>query len=272
MDYPICVTCGVQHTTTAVGCKICEDERQYVGWGGQQWTTLAEMTESGHRNRTEELEPGLWGIGTEPKFAIGQRSLLVRTEAGNILWDPMSYLDQATVDRLNELGGIQAISASHPHFYGVIVEWSRAFDAAPIFLPDADREWVCREDPAYVFYENGAQPLPGIGLLRCGGHFEGSAVLHWPAGADGRGVLLTGDTIQVVLDRRFASFMRSYPNLIPLDPETIRSLLATLEPYPYDRIYGGWWGRNIAADARESVEASAARYITRTSRRPDSRP
>ena len=41
-------------------------------------------------------------------------------------------------------------------------------------------------------------------------------MLHWPAGANGKGALLTGDIIQVVQDRRYVSFMRSYPNLIPL--------------------------------------------------------
>jgi len=266
LDYPICATCGVQHTTAAVGCKICEDERQYVGWDGQRWTTLPAMAEAGYRNRIEELEPGLWGIGTEPKFAIGQRSLLVQTETGNILWDPMSYVDQSTVDRLNNLGGIHAISASHPHFYGAVVEWSRAFDSASIFLPTADRGWVCREDPAYVLYKDEIEPLPGVRLLRCGGHFEGSAVLHWQSAA-GQGVLATGDTIQVVLDRRFTSFMRSYPNLIPLDPSAIRAILAALEPYPYERLYGGWWGRNILTDASMRVKVSAERYIERMSGR-----
>ncbi len=55
--------------------------------------------------------------------------------------------------------------------------------------------------------------------------------------------------------------MRSYPNLIPLDPTTISGVLAAVEPYPFDRIYGGWWGRNIASDARNAVARSAARYI-----------
>ena len=151
--YPICVTCGVQHSTTTSGCKICEDERQYVGWDGQQWTDLPDMRTAGFSNRIEELEPRLWGIGTEPQFAIGQRSLLVTTPGGNVLWDPMSFLDQETIERLNSLGGIQAISASHPHFYGAIVEWCEVFGAS-IHLPAADREWVCREDSAYVFYDD----------------------------------------------------------------------------------------------------------------------
>lgn len=261
MEYPICATCGVQADAMADVCPICADERQYVGWDGQVWTTLSEMTATGYQNRIEQREPDLWGLGTEPKFAIGQRSLLVRTSHGNVLWDPMSYLDDETVAQVRALGGIHAVSASHPHFYGVVVEWSRAFDDVPIHLPGADRDWVQRTDGTYRFYDDAVSPLPGVTLVRLGGHFDGSAVLHWQAGAEGRGVVLSGDTIQVVMDRRAVSFMRSYPNLIPLDPDTIRGIERRLAPYAYDRMYGGWWGRIVATDAPARVAASADRYV-----------
>ncbi len=268
MEHPICVTCGVQAQEATAVCRICADERQYVGWGGQAWTNVAAMGEAGHRNRIEEIEPGLWGIGTEPHFAIGQRSLLVCTPAGNLLWDAISYLDDETVATVEGLGGIAAISASHPHFYGSIVEWSRAFGGAPVYLPAADREWVVRPDPVVEFYGDRLEPIAGLTLVRCGGHFEGSAVAHWPDGAEGRGVLLVGDTIQVVPDRRYVSFMRSYPNLIPLDGTTIRGIVAAVAPLPYDRIYGGWWGRNVAVGAPAAVAESARRYLERIERPP----
>lgn len=261
MSYPICVTCGVQHSTSDRGCRICEDERQYVGWNGQEWTSLSEMSAAGYTNRIEEIEPGLWGIGTEPRFAVGQRALLVQTGAGNVLWDCISLIDEATVARVETLGGIAAISASHPHFYGAMVEWSKAFGDAPMVLPAADRAWVCREDPGYVFYDDVAEPVTGVTLVRCGGHFDGSAVLHWPEGAGGRGALLTGDTIQVVLDRRYVSFMRSYPNLIPMGAAAISVILTQIEPLRFDRLYGGWWGRHILEGAPEAIVASAQRYV-----------
>lgn len=261
VERPICQTCGVQSSARSEVCAICADERQYVGWGGQRWTTATEMRAAGYRNRVEQIEFGLWGIGTEPRFAIGQRSLLLKTPQGNVLWDVQSHLDDETVERVRGLGGIHAISASHPHFYGVIVDWSHAFDGAPIHLPRADRGWVQRADGPYVFYEDEFEPIPGVTLVRCGGHFEGSAVLHWAAGAEGRGVLLAGDTIQVVMDRHAVSFMRSYPNLIPLDPSTIRRIESRIDPYPFDRIYGGWWGRVVSENAEAVVAASADRYV-----------
>jgi hypothetical protein len=261
----ICVTCGVQFAPSReppASCPICDDERQYTGWRGQQWTTLAEMSERGYRNELREEEPGLVSIGTVPSFAIGQRALLVQTPAGNLLWDCQSYLDDATVEAVRALGGLHAIAISHPHFYGVNVEWSEAFGGAPVYLHAADREWVMRPAPSVVPWEGlTAEPLPGLTLIRLGGHFEGAAVLHWPAGSEGRGAVLCGDTIQVVMDRRYVSFMYSYPNLVPLSRAEIERIVMTMRAYTFDRLYGAWNGRVVRAEGLAAIERSAERYI-----------
>ncbi len=88
-------------------------------------------------------------------------------------------------------------------------------------------------------------------------------MLHWPGGSEGRGALLTGDTVQVVPDRGWASFMWSYPNLIPLDEQTVRDVASRIARFRFDRVYGGWWGRVIVADGAEAVRRSADRYIAR---------
>ena len=107
----ICVTCGVQYEPSEnppARCAICEDERQYVGPQGQQWTNMEEMHRQ-YRNVFTEMEPDLVRIGTEPEFAIGQQAYLVKTPGGNVLWDRLSYIDQRTVSEANALGGISAI-------------------------------------------------------------------------------------------------------------------------------------------------------------------
>ena len=103
--------------------------------------------------------------------------------------------------------------------------------------------------------------LPGLTLLNTRGHFPGATVLHWAAGAEGRGVLLTGDSITVVQDRRWVSFMYSYPNLIPLADEEVRHIVEVVAPFPYDRLYSAWEGRVTATEGRASVERSAKRYL-----------
>jgi len=263
MTHYICKTCGVQYYETddpPAHCLICEDERQYIGFDGQQWVTLKKLQEA-HQNLFKHQEPGLTGIGTAPSFAIGQRALLVQNSQGNVLWDCISLIDDTSIAQVNSLGGIAAIAISHPHFYDSMLEWSLAFDA-PIYLHGDDRPWVMRPDPHIQYWQGETLPLgDGLTLVHCGGHFKGSTVLHWAAGADGAGALLTGDTLQVVPDRRHVSFMYSYPNLIPLPASIIQQILAALEPYNFERIYGGWWDRVIHQDGKTSVLKSAERYL-----------
>ena len=264
MEAYICVTCGVQQAPSdrpPGNCPICEDERQYVRQGGQTWTTLTELKASGHRVELRDLEPGLTGVGIEPALGIGQRALLVQTPEGNLLWDCAGYIDDAAVDAVRERGGLAAIAVSHPHFYGVMVEWSRAFDGAPIHIPEADMDWVQRSDPAIRPWSGTIEVLPGLTLVQCGGHFDGSAVVHWKAGAGGRGALLVGDTMTVVPDVRYVSFMRSYPNLIPMPESSVRKIVDAVRPYPFDRVYGGWWDRVMLAGGIDAVERSARRYM-----------
>ncbi len=268
MEPSICVTCGAAFpaaTEPPARCPICNDERQYVGHQGQRWTTLADLRRD-HRNAVRPIADALTGIVTEPSFAIGQQAHLIATPAGNVLWDCVNLIDDETVGAIRERGGLAAIVVSHPHFFTGVAEFSRAFDGAPILLHGDDREWVPRPDGAIRFWDGEtAEVLPGSGLtlIRCGGHFPGSSVLHWAGGADGAGALLTGDTITVVADRRWVSFMFSYPNLIPLGADAIRRIVAAVEPYPFERLYGGWPGSVVAEGAKDAVRRSAERYLER---------
>jgi len=263
MENFICVQCGVQFGESAeppARCPICEDERQFVRHTGQEWTTLKRL-QAGHRNRLQEKAPRLVGIGTEPEFAIGQRALLLQSPAGNLLWDCITFLDNETAAEINTRGGIRAIAISHPHFYSAMVEWAERFDAQ-IFLHAADREWVMRKSPRIQFWEGSTLSLwDELTLINLGGHFEGGTVLHWPTGANGKGALLTGDIITVVQDRRYVSFLRSYPNLIPLGASAIGRIVERIEPFPFEQIYGGWWQANVHADAKAAVKRSAQRYL-----------
>ena len=260
----ICATCAMQSADTAEPpeeCPICLDERQYVGWEGQRWTTADELARD-HHTVVREEETGLWGVAVEPTVAIGQRALLVQTEHGNVLWDCVPLLDDAGRERIAELGGIAAICMSHPHFYAAHVDFADAFDAR-VLIPRADAQWIQRPSPRIELFDDDAEPVPGVTVARIGGHFDGAAVLHWPAGADGRGALLTGDTIMVVQDREWVSFMWSYPNLIPLDERTVDHIATRVQRFAFERVYGGWWGHVVVADGPAAIRRSADRYIDR---------
>jgi hypothetical protein len=262
--HAICTTCGTQFAASdgpPDRCPICDDSRQYVPPSGQGWTTLDTLQRS-HRNSFRRLEPRLLGIGTMPEFAIGQRALLVETPSGNVLWDCVALIDQATIDLLNGLGGIAAIAVSHPHFYTTMVEWSHAFGKVPVYLHEADRQWVQRQDPVIDYWSGPSRAIgPGLTLVQCGGHFAGGAVLHWADGAHGRGALLSGDILQVTMDRRHVSFMRSYPNMWPLSRAAVEAIVEAVASYRFDRIYGAWWDRHIDVNAQAAVASSRDRYL-----------
>jgi glyoxylase-like metal-dependent hydrolase (beta-lactamase superfamily II) len=263
MERYICITCGTEYPaseTPPARCPICDDERQYVNPGGQQWTTQAELR-GRHRNVFTEIGPGITAIVTEPRVAIGERAYLLETPGGNVLWDCITYLDEATVEEIRRRGGIAAIAISHPHFYSTMGEWSRAFGGAPIYLHAENRPWVMQPDPAIRFFEEETREVvPGVTAIRCGGHFPGSAVLHWRDAYGGAGALFTGDTIRVAADARWVTFMYSYPNLIPLGPAAVRRIVAAVEPYAFAHLHDMY--TSLAGEPKPAIGRSAERYLT----------
>ena len=181
----LCVTCGTQYPESPKPpehCAICEDERQYVGPDGQQWTTL-ERLRTTHKNTIKEEEEGLYSINTEPRFGIGQRAFLIQTPRGNVLWDCVGLIDDPTVARIKELGGIAEIAISHPHYYTSMVEWSRAFGNAPIHIHEAERPWVMRPDPCIRFWKDERETILGglpliAGLIPKSGDSECTVGYH----------------------------------------------------------------------------------------------
>jgi hypothetical protein len=256
----ICSTCGVEHSEARDVCAICADDRQWVPAEGQQWTTLHELTEAGHRTQLRELEPGLFGLTAEPGVGIGQQAHLVVTPDGNLLWDPPGYLDDEGVRAVREHGEVVAIASSHPHMFGVQVEWSHALGGVPVLVSEPDAGWVARQDPVIRTWKGPLELVPGITLHQPGGHFPGSAVAHWPAGAEGRGVLLGGDTVQANPDRTSTTMMRSYPNRIPLSAAVVERVTLALEELAFDRLYDNF-GKTIDTDARAVLRRSSDRYI-----------
>jgi hypothetical protein len=260
----LCVTCGTQYPPSAAPpdeCPICLDERQYVGPGGQRWIGPTELA-AAHANRIEEAEPGLLGIGTEPRFGIGQRALLV----DGLLWDCVSLLDDGTAAAVEAAGGLRAIAISHPHYYSAMVDWAERFDV-PIVLHADDAEHVMRPSPRVEHWTGERRALwGGLELVRLGGHFAGATVCVWQGGAEGRGAVLAGDVIQVVADTSWASFMWSYPNYIPLPAREVQRIRDVIETLAFDRVYGAWWPAVMRDDARAKVLRSADRYLAALAR------
>lgn len=149
---------------------------------GHSWTSL-EQLKATHKNefKQDENDGRIWSIFSTPQVAIGQRAIFIQTESGNVLWDCISLLDQETIDFINSRGGLVAIAISHPHFYSTHLEWAREFQC-PVYLAYEDQEWLNRDDQENrrVFFKDETQNiLPDVNMVKVGGHFPGSSVLHW---------------------------------------------------------------------------------------------
>lgn len=256
----LCNACGTSYSVDATApnsCKICLDERQYVPVKGQQWIERDRLIAT-HRNHWTLHQPKLFSLQTVPEFAIGQRAFILQTPEGNILWDCIACLDEATKALVHSLGGLTAIALSHPHYYSTMQDWAAEFNA-PIYLHSDDQQWIVRSSPAIRLWEGESLSLsPQIRLLRLGGHFAGGSVLHWST--DG-GVLLVGDIIQVTPGADTVSFMWSYPNLLPLPAQSVRSISDRLATLDFSKIYGAFSGQDILQRGNDIVRQSSDKYL-----------
>lgn len=257
----LCNACGTSYEERGgeiTCCKICKDERQYIPVTGQKWTELNALRES-HTNKWKQHEENLFSIKTVPGFAINQRAFLLKGPQGNVLWDCIANLDDATEALVASLGGISAIAISHPHYYTTMQDWAEAFNA-PIYLHASDSEWIMRDSPAIRLWEGDELELmSSVRVLRLGGHFAGGCVLHW---SRGEGVLLAGDILQVTPGADAVSFMWSYPNMLPLPARVVKEITRRLAMVSFDRLYGAFEGQEITVNAQDIVMRSGEKYIS----------
>ncbi|MEW1981964.1 hydrolase [Citricoccus sp. NPDC079358] len=284
----LCATCGVEQAGSTADalpavCAICADDRQWVPADGQRWITVGELRTSGASTEVTELEPNLWAVRVSGGVGIGQHAKILVTGAGNLMVDVPAYIDRAAVDAVLGLGGLAGIIASHPHMYGTQSAWAEACGGAdgpvPVYISAPDAGWLARRPANTIVWSDSLMPLAGLaeqigpaeptrpaGLpgspvvtaSQPGGHFPGSVVVHF-TGQDGVGVLLAGDTVGVARDRAWATFMRSFPNYLPLSGAVAQRIAGHLDRYDYERLYDNFSGV-IASEAAAVVHRSARRH------------
>ncbi|MBD3617082.1 MAG: MBL fold metallo-hydrolase [Gracilimonas sp.] len=256
----ICATCGTKYPAdfNEEQCLICEDDRQYVPFGGQKWTSDSDLAQK-HRVKIKQLKTNVFELIVDPVFAIGQRAILVLSKSGNILWDCIPLLDENVIEFIRGKGGIQAIAISHPHYYSNMKDWAETFDC-PILLPKSEKDFIVNSTDKIQFWTADKVDFwEDIQLIRIGGHFPGSSIL-WLPKLNGKGIMLCGDTFNLSLSMKHFSVMYSYPNRIPLPIKDIEGIKKKIRKIEFDEIYGFWPYQNLVTEAKKILIQSLKRY------------
>jgi glyoxylase-like metal-dependent hydrolase (beta-lactamase superfamily II) len=257
----ICSTCGTCYPETPVfeTCPICLDERQWVPPGGQQWTKKEDLHRK-HSIKLNRLHESLYELGINPVFAIGQRTLLVLSNQGNVLWDCIPLLDEITIEFIRSKGGLKAIAFSHPHFYSNMNEWAELFDC-PIYIHQNDEEHIQVKSKHIRLWHGDEMNLwDGMRIICIGGHFAGSSILHVPF-LSKEGTIICGDTLFLSPSKKHFSVVYSSPNRIPLPIAEIQRIKKRFDNIQFDAFYGYHSIQNLDKDVKEILNVSLAKYV-----------
>ena len=259
----ICVTCGVQYPDTdrlPGGCPICEDERQYVGWHGQQWTTMAEIAR-GHRvvSRNEEATWSASASSRPLRSASGRCWCALRTATccGTVSAARRAgpWADRRPRRNRRDLPVPPRIS-TRPTSSSPTPSTPASSSRAPTSTGSSDGpRWI-------ELFDDDIEPVPGS---------------PWPASADTSTAppCCTGPLAPTSVARcspetpsplcktaigsvSCGAFPTSFPSI---RPPSSRSP-AESRRFAFDRVYGGWWGRVVVEDGA----APSAAPPTATSR------
>ncbi|KAI2622436.1 beta-lactamase-like protein [Hypoxylon sp. NC1633] len=270
----VCTACGTQFPTAdrqkLKTCFICDDPRQFTPQTGQAFTTLDELRRTAKNTWTPFSDDDRFiSIVTEPKVAIGQRAILIKTPRGNVLWDCITLIDDETIDKIKGLGGLKGIVISHPHYYSTHVEWARAFEC-PVYMATEDMKWATQRSAYQTsvwqteldLYIDSA--VSGIKVLKLGGHFPGSLVLLYCRHLLIADTLVTtpsglgswdADAVGVARDwptgMNSYSFMWSIPNMIPLAPDELDRMWRILKKHDFSSTHGAFLNADIVKTVPE---------------------
>jgi glyoxylase-like metal-dependent hydrolase (beta-lactamase superfamily II) len=303
-DLLICKTCGTQYSIKDWNelnpkntCKPCLDPRQYVPEQGQQWSKASEwLISSSSTNEKqfrfelieEKNDARLIRIITKnTNVGIGETPFIILTKYGIVIWDCCALYNSNLFESIKKISkdyqlSIVGIAISHPHFYTSSLTWAKALQTK-IFISHLDKQWFQRineglaKDLVVFFDSETYNLLPGITIIRCGGHFDGSCVLHWDRQKAGTpatiiqaaskdklpftGAVFCSDTFGPGMDRKTITFMWSYPNMIPLPPKDVLQIWHSMQPFQFDEIIGAWPGKYVDKDARANLLRSAKLFV-----------
>ena len=183
----------------------------------------------------DELEPGAWRFRMREPIGIGPMGYVLEHPEGNVAFEGCGWYSDAALDHIESLGGLRAVTASHPHSFGALWRLAERWPDAALPLQVADLGWAT----AFTVTRPYDARLPlvgGLTLHHTGGHFAGHQVLH----DAGRAILCSGDALKLDLDpedeRRAVgiSCHKAFVKGVPLTEAELRgyrAVFASLAPW-----------------------------------------
>lgn len=236
LDLPayLCDNCGSwqRHFEPPSSCPLCLDARHVLPQTGWRFWTEAEARAL-FPCHWSEVEPGVWRFWNDPVNGIGPSAYLVRKPGGNMLFEGCTVFSEEALSAIAALGGVDVLSASHPHSYGALWQIQDRFDPE-LALPAGDFGWSAALRVSWP-YDDRLEPLPGLSLHVTGGHFDGHAILHDRE----RRILFCGDALKFELDpadprrARTISTHKAFVRGVPLTRRELERYRAVFAPLDF---------------------------------------
>ena len=231
-----CSNCGHWQRYFAVppNCPICSDVRNDLPDDGWDFVTPEQLAPRLQHHWREAI-PGVWEFWSTPRFGLDSHGWLICHEDGNVAFEAAPLYDAAQLSKIEALGGIAILAASHPHGYGALHQLQDHFQPALLIQKD-DLEWT-KAMRVTLPYDETIEIHPGLTLHHTGGHYDGHAVLH----DAGRRALFCGDALKIDFgaDGRSTglSCHKAYHKQIPLSREEAKRYRAVFEKLDFTTVF-----------------------------------
>lgn len=230
MSYYTCTNCGFwQHYfAPPPDCPVCSDVRNDLPKDGWEFTSAAEMAE--HERGGEivcewrEIDDRVWMFSNAQPLGIGSSGYLIERETGNIAFESPGWWTQAAIEKLDQLGGVKFISASHPHGFGAIYQLEDNFPGGVVAF---QREAVqfTKAFAVNLVFDDVLAIDEAATLYHVGGHYEGQTVLHYEPAK----ILFCGDALKFDVNAAgetvAVSCHKAFHKQIPLSKKEIENYL-----------------------------------------------
>lgn len=231
----LCTNCGFWQTHFAVPptCPVCTDFRHTPPPDGFYFLTpdtAAAETRTVWTGKDAEIVT----FSTEPRIGIGPNGYLIKHPAGNVFFEGAAYYSPDALDLIDTLGGIQWLSASHPHAYGALWQLQERFSPAVVVQVE-DLPWTNAFQTTWPLDER-LELAPGLMLIHTGGHFAGHTVLYW---ADKK-LLFAGDMLKFHGEEGRVtgiSTHKGFNRKIPMSHAEVRRYSGIVETLDFDTVY-----------------------------------